>query len=226
MYASGLHERLLSIVGQRSSRHVGDLTKTNHETVRRYLSGQAPSVEFLTALCKVFGINGDWLLTGRGPIKASDAKGEALREADAGELLTALSDAVERLIGRVDRLEVLIQSMEVRLRAVTPRIEATHDGTARATPLHHPGHDGVHPGKGARPDGVAGGHDGVGVKGAGGRGGGGGGGGSAGSVDESAQASIDRASSGGIPERVLKLREAFAKRSRPDDGRDARPDGA
>ncbi len=120
MYTSSLHERLTSVVGSRSSRHVGELTATNHETVRRYLTGQTPSVEFLQALCKACGVSGEWLLTGKGPARATDVHAATLQEAGAGELLGALAEAVERLIERVDRLERLMQVMELRLRASPP----------------------------------------------------------------------------------------------------------
>jgi transcriptional regulator with XRE-family HTH domain len=120
VYPTPLHERLAAVVGQRSSRYIGELTGTNHETVRRYISGYAPSVEFLQSLCKAFGVSGEWLLTGKGPMKAADIRGSALREADAGELLSALASSVETLISRVDRLELFLQSMETRLRAIGP----------------------------------------------------------------------------------------------------------
>lgn len=118
MYPTPLHERLASVVGQRSSRHIGDLTGTNHETVRRYIAGYAPSVEFLQSLCKAFGVSGEWMLTGKGPMKAADIRATALREADPGELLTAMATSVETLISRVDRLELFLQTMETRLRAL------------------------------------------------------------------------------------------------------------
>jgi len=119
VYASPLHERLAAVVGQRSSRYVGELTNTNHETVRRYLAGQAPSTEFLQAVCRAFGLSADWLLLGKGPMKAADVRDHALRQADPSELLTALSVAVERLIERVDRLEQMMQMIEVRVRALS-----------------------------------------------------------------------------------------------------------
>jgi hypothetical protein len=120
VYPTPLHERLAAVVGQRSSRHIGDLTSTNHETVRRYLAGYAPSVEFVQAVCKAFGVSAEWLLTGKGPMKAADIRRNALQQADAGELLTALATTVETLIARVDRLEMFMQAMETRLRALAP----------------------------------------------------------------------------------------------------------
>lgn len=119
VYASPLHERLVLAVGQRSIRHVGELTGTNHETVRRYLSGQPPSAEFLAALCRVLGLNANWLLTGRGPMKVEEVRLEALRESPAPDLLTALAATVENLLDRVERVELFVQTLETRLRGQT-----------------------------------------------------------------------------------------------------------
>lgn len=114
---SALHERIVAVVGDRSYRHIGELTAIHPETVRRYMAGQAPSTEFLTALCRALGVNGDWMLTGRGPMHAADVHSHALREAAPPDLLSALASAVEVLIQRVERLEVFVQTMETRLRA-------------------------------------------------------------------------------------------------------------
>jgi transcriptional regulator with XRE-family HTH domain len=113
---SPLHERLAAIAGSRTYRAVAELTGTNSETVRRYMQGQTPSVEFLAALCNAFKINGEWLLCGRGPMKAEDVKSHALRSATGPELLTALVAAIERLTDRMDRIEVFVQLLDSRLR--------------------------------------------------------------------------------------------------------------
>ncbi|MBL8962597.1 MAG: helix-turn-helix transcriptional regulator [Phycisphaeraceae bacterium] len=112
-----MHDRLLTAVGSRTYRHVGELTGTHPETVRRYLQGQAPSVEFVAALSKALNINADWILTGRGPMKCEELKAHALATADTSELLTAMSDTLERLIDRVERVEVYMQTLESRVRA-------------------------------------------------------------------------------------------------------------
>jgi transcriptional regulator with XRE-family HTH domain len=192
MYSSGIHERLQSIVGQRSSRHIGDLTGTNHETVRRYLTGHVPSVEFLQALCKVFGVSGEWLLTGKGPVRAVEIRGEALRDAGAGELLTALSAAVERLIERVDRLELLMQTMEVRIRG------GGEGGGPGGTGLRATSFQEVRDAQAKK------GSVGEGVEA----------GGAQARVEPKPGEGGDRA----IPERVLRLRDTFAVRPRADVG--------
>ena len=109
---SELHERMLIAVGDRTYRLVGELTKTHPETVRRYLQGQAPSTEFVTALCDVFGINPDWLLRGKGVMRAEDVLGESLQSASPSQLLTGIGTTIEALCVRLDRLESALLTME------------------------------------------------------------------------------------------------------------------
>jgi hypothetical protein len=113
---SALHQRIVAVAGDRTFRHLGELTGIHPETVRRYMTGQAPSTEFLTGLCRGLGINGDWMLTGRGPMRVADVQMHALREAAPPDLLSALAFAIEALINRVERVEHYLQTMETRLR--------------------------------------------------------------------------------------------------------------
>jgi transcriptional regulator with XRE-family HTH domain len=129
-----LHARLRAAVGSRTYREVGDLTRTNSETVRRYLLGQSPSVEFLSALGAALNLNAEWVLTGRGPMHRSDVRGHALKEANPHELLNAVAETLERLITRVERLEVFLQTLEVRLRA-RGGVPSGHEGKAAGIPL-------------------------------------------------------------------------------------------
>ncbi len=64
--------------GRRSTDHprVAELTRHHPETVRRYLSGQSPSVEFVAALCVALRVNAQWMLTGRGPMLSDDIRTE------------------------------------------------------------------------------------------------------------------------------------------------------
>lgn len=132
-----LHERLRTVVGDRTYRAVGEITGTNAETARRYLQGQAPNIEFIAALCEKLGLNANWLLTGYGPMKAKDQRAHALREANPAELLSAIADALEQLTARVDRIEVYMQQLESivrgRQRSSSPgeSAQADRDGRAR-----------------------------------------------------------------------------------------------
>jgi transcriptional regulator with XRE-family HTH domain len=117
MEETGLHDRLRTVAGERTYRQIARLTGTHAESVRRYMQGQAPSVEFLTSLCAAMNINGSWLLTGQGPMLDHEVQPHALRTAETPDLLRALSDTVSVLIRRVDRLERLVQTTEIKLRA-------------------------------------------------------------------------------------------------------------
>ena len=110
-----------TVVGRMTYRALGETTDHNPETVRRYIQGQAPSADFLTALVSRFELNADWLLTGRGPMKAADLKAAALAEANPDELLSAMAGRLETVCDRVERLEVFMQTMEVLVRHAEPK---------------------------------------------------------------------------------------------------------
>jgi transcriptional regulator with XRE-family HTH domain len=116
MEQSELHTRLIAAVDGRSYREIGDLTGVHPETVRRYMQGQAPSVDFLTNLCRALGLSGTWLLTGDGVMHVSETKRAALDEAEAPELFTAMAGTLGGLIDRVGRLEGYLQTLETRVR--------------------------------------------------------------------------------------------------------------
>ncbi len=127
-----MHERLRIAAGNRTYRNIGEMTATHHETVRRYLTGQPPAVEWLSRFCAVMGVSTEWVIIGRGPMKRSDARAHALSEANVSELLAAMSKMLERLMERVDRLEAYSQTLELRLRAMQGLVEPK---SLRATPI-------------------------------------------------------------------------------------------
>lgn len=116
MSTSALHERLKTVVGKTTYRALGQATNHNPETVRRYMSGQAPSVEFLASMISAYSVNADWLMTGRGPKDRSEVRTAALSQADPNELMAAIASRMEDMCDRVDRIEVFTQTMETRLR--------------------------------------------------------------------------------------------------------------
>ena len=67
-----MHDRLRSTAGRMSFRQIGSMTETHPETVRRYMQGQAPSVAFVVRFADAFGVRIEWLLAGRGPMRAED----------------------------------------------------------------------------------------------------------------------------------------------------------
>ncbi|MEZ6241870.1 MAG: helix-turn-helix domain-containing protein [Phycisphaerales bacterium] len=122
MEGGSLHDRLSAAVGKRTYRSLSDLTGVHPETVRRYMQGQAPSIEFVSAICASLKLNGDWVLTGRGPMRTDEVRREALRAADPSELLAAIAESLEAFGDRVDRLERFVQGLETRIRGSSGRI--------------------------------------------------------------------------------------------------------
>lgn len=110
-----MHERLEAVTEGKTYRWIARITGTHPETVRRYMQGQSPSVEFVTALCSNLRINAQWLLTGEGPMRRDDLRAHHLAEADPAELLAAIAATLDRLTERVDRLELFVQQLETRL---------------------------------------------------------------------------------------------------------------
>ncbi|RMH29601.1 MAG: hypothetical protein D6693_01745 [Planctomycetota bacterium] len=117
MTLTGLHERMIEAAEGRTYRALGDLTDFNSETVRRYMQGQAPSVEFVAAFCEGLGLNVDWLLTGRGPMRRDEVRAQALKESNPSELLSAVAGGLEEVSDRLERVERFVQSLEARVRA-------------------------------------------------------------------------------------------------------------
>ena len=127
-FGSGsFHDRLNEAAGEVSYRKLGRLTDTHPETVRRYMQGQAPSATFLTNMCHMMGISGEWLLTGRGPMKCADMRTHALSQADPAELLTAVANTLTDLCDRMDRIERFVQGLEIRLNVLSVSVEEPTD---------------------------------------------------------------------------------------------------
>lgn len=117
-----MHDRLAVVVGGMPYRQVAEQTGLNAESVRRYMNGHAPSLEFVAAVCAKFGVNAQWLLSGRGPMKSKDIRAHALNEANAAELLAAMARTIEALTERVDRLERHIHTLDARVRVASTNI--------------------------------------------------------------------------------------------------------
>lgn len=136
---TAMHERMKVVAGKRSYRAIGELTNQHPETVRRYMQGGSPSIEFVSALCHQLGVNANWLLSGQGTTYVKDAKEEALRDANPSELLTHVAAMLEDLAGRLDRIEVFVQTLETRVRAASAlsdeqtigKAESDHTQSAR-----------------------------------------------------------------------------------------------
>ncbi|MEM1071532.1 MAG: hypothetical protein AAGB48_01180 [Planctomycetota bacterium] len=112
---SELHERLEQAAAGKTYRWIAKATNAHPETVRRYMQGATPNIEFVTAFCNVFSINPQWLLSGEGPMRRDEVRGYHLAEADPSDLLAAIAAMLDRLTDRLDRLELYCQQLESRL---------------------------------------------------------------------------------------------------------------
>jgi len=141
--------RLNTAAGQYSYRELGRLTGVHPETVRRYMQGHAPSAVFLSKLCESLGISGEWLLTGRGPMKSIDICAAALRGASMKDLLQAFSSTMTNQERQLSELQQAMQTLQHNFE----RSQAGHMGASerpRATRLNHisePKHNGEMSGK-------------------------------------------------------------------------------
>ena len=119
-------------------RRLAEVTQSHPETVRRYMQGQAPSADFLSRFCAALGVNGNWLLTGYGPMRVEEIQTQALREAAPSDLMGAISKQLASLMERLDRVEVYVQGLDTRLRTLgTLSPKAGDDGDDhRAGPTH------------------------------------------------------------------------------------------
>ncbi|MEM8756474.1 MAG: hypothetical protein AAGF47_01665 [Planctomycetota bacterium] len=115
-----MHERLATAADGKTYKWVAEATGSHPETVRRYMQGQSPNIEFVTAFCRVFELNPQWLLTGESPMRRAEMRGFHLAEADPTDLMAAVAATLDRLTERLDRLELFCQQIDSRLRgAVT-----------------------------------------------------------------------------------------------------------
>lgn len=132
-----ISSRLQIAIGERTVRHVGALTNTHPETVRRYMTGsKTPTVEFLAAFCEALEINADWLLTGEGQMRLEEKRKAVIHDAGLSDVLRAMADTVDRLATRVDRMEAVLRMHDDRLRAssgLTPN-RTDHTGTRTEAP--------------------------------------------------------------------------------------------
>jgi len=139
------HDRLSMAAGELSYRKLGKATDTHPETVRRYMQGQSPSATFLTNLCYALGISGEWLLTGRGPMKRSDMRTHALKQANPAELLMAIASTVTSLSDQIQNLDQFVQAMQSHSNPSPLSIQAAQpNGRPKAAKLINPLPNGNH----------------------------------------------------------------------------------
>lgn len=132
MEQPALHSRLQAAVGERTFRQLADLTGTHPETVRRYMHGATPSLEFVVAVCDALGVRMEWLVVGSGPMRRSELLKHTLERATAAELLREVAHQLERLDARIRTVE-----RAVRLDA-GPRESVVLDETCTSAQLIEP----------------------------------------------------------------------------------------
>lgn len=117
MPESGLHQRLRAAAGDRTYRAIGELTGAHPENVRRYMTVQSPSAEFLASFCRALDISADWLFTGDGPMRIPEEDKQARKRIETESILGRLAERIENLVERTGRIEVHLHTLEARLDA-------------------------------------------------------------------------------------------------------------
>lgn len=102
---SAITRRVRVCVGSVAIAEVARRVAVHPETVRRYLNGQPPSIEFVQSLASRFGISLSWLMAGRGPMMERDVLMHTLSTATPLQLCQALGEKMAVIDERVTRLE-------------------------------------------------------------------------------------------------------------------------
>lgn len=104
-YTDTITQRLQSALGDTTYSQLGQLTDTHPETVRRYMNGHAPSAAFLSKVATEFGVSGEWLITGNGPMLSRDIPKYVLNNAQPDVLMNAVAQLVVYLNKRIDAID-------------------------------------------------------------------------------------------------------------------------
>ena len=135
-YTESVTQRLQLATGDTSYRQIGVLTGTHPETVRRYMNGQSPSAAFLSSISNNFGISGEWLLTGRGPMLTKDILAHILQSSSSEALLAAVSTLFDNIFIKLAELDRRIeenQSDQAPLPFKAQRISINSDAQQAAS---------------------------------------------------------------------------------------------
>lgn len=90
--ANALRARLREILRDHNFTEVARVTGVSAETARRYCTCASPSVHFITAICRHWNINANWLLFGHAPMRGLDLRSHVqalLSESDQVEVFAA-----------------------------------------------------------------------------------------------------------------------------------------
>jgi len=98
------------VAGHLSLRALARATGQNAETVRRYMKGAMPSMQFLGMVCEVFEVEPQWLLLGEGPRERSAAVDADPDETGTPPILLAIKAGVDQLNRRMDVIESALRA--------------------------------------------------------------------------------------------------------------------
>ena len=99
--------RIQQYLGGKTAREIAEDTGVHPETVRRYLTGMPPSLEFVIALGRKYNLSLNWLLLGVGTIHLSDqatSLDSASSRSLVDELRTRVRVRADRMNGAVETL--------------------------------------------------------------------------------------------------------------------------
>ncbi len=82
-YCAALTDHIQIVCRARSISDVARITGFNRETVRRYLRGQRPDVEFVAKLAMSLHVSSEWLFLGEGEAYQPNEPVSSLRLTDA-----------------------------------------------------------------------------------------------------------------------------------------------
>jgi len=96
-----------------SLRALARATGQNAETVRRYMKGAMPSMQFLGMVCEAFEVEPQWLLLGEGPRERSATTETQPDEAGVPRILLAIKAGVDQISQRLDTIESALRAQRI-----------------------------------------------------------------------------------------------------------------
>lgn len=113
------YERLRAAVGAESVEDVAARTDTAVALTRSYFNGAPLDPGFLATFCRQYGVSSEWLLHGTGPMRQSDVPRFAVLGARSSSCLQSIAAETDRLTDRLDRVETLLNTLDLQLRVAT-----------------------------------------------------------------------------------------------------------
>ncbi|GEM_PF-4642813 len=116
-----------------NTREVSYTTGVNRESVRRYLKGGKPSVEFIRQVCLRYNVLADWLILGEGPRTREELKSELLADLDSDRFAEAWAERFARVESRLIAIEhILTTDRSLRSQSADPTPTETGGSTVKS----------------------------------------------------------------------------------------------